>query len=406
MKKIIVRGARSLCGKINVQGSKNAALPIIFATISSGAKYTLKNVPDITDVLVAIEILTHLGASVTRCGSELFIDTTNLSYKAPPQSLVGRIRASTYLIGACLARFGRCDILDFGGCNFCKRPIDLHIDAARTLGAELCGGTLIASRLVGSKIYLKKASVGATINATVMASCASGTTEIYGYAREPHVRALIDFMRACGALIDDSEECLKISARPLCDGCFTVIPDMIEAGTYLMMSVIDGGRVRVGCEVAPSLLSLITVLADSGIRVFADERDIYIDGTPDRYFRVKTAPYPGYPTDLQPQISPLMAAFCGGEIEEGVFEDRFSYLSELSKFGIKYSISKNLATVYPSEIRCASVSAPDLRGGAACLIAALMAKGQSEILAADNILRGYSNLKENLTALGADIDIV
>ncbi len=406
MEKIVVRGGKRLRGKINLQGSKNAALPIIFATVITDGTSYLKNVPEIGDVEVALGILKSMGARVMREGDTVVINTENMAYKTPSPDAVSRIRASTYLLGACLARFGVSEIMNFGGCNFGNRPIDLHIDAALALGAQLKADRLTAKKLVGARIELKKPSVGATINALIMASVAEGITELYGYAREPHVLALIDFLKSCGARISDCGEYLKICGTRLGGGSLTVIPDMIEAGTYLLLSSVDEGRVAVSSEVTPSLTSFICALAESGVRVFVKDNELYLDGVPNDEIRVKTAPYPGYPTDLQPQLSPLMAAFFGGEIEETVWQDRFGYLTELSRFGIKYRTKDCTVRIYPSAIKPARVSAPDLRGGAACLYAALLANGESEIYSPEKLLRGYSHLCENLTSLGADIKIV
>ncbi len=406
MKKILVRGARELSGKINLQGSKNAALPIIFATLITGGASYLKNVPDITDVEVALDIIRDMGAVAIRDGDSVYINTESLKYKTPNEALVSKIRASTYLIGACLGRFGICEIMSFGGCNFGTRPIDLHIDAAISLGASQNDNRLTAKKLTGNTVRLKKPSVGATVNTVIMACCAEGVTELYGYAREPHVLAVVDYLRSCGADITDTGDCLKITPRQLKGGEFTVIPDMIEAGTYLLLCAVGGGRVSVAADVAPSLRAFICAAADSGIRIAADFGELSFFGVPTRSFSVKTEPFPGYPTDLQPQLCPLMAAFLGGTLHETVWLGRFGYLNALKDFGVRYELSGQSVSVYPSSLHCATVSAPDLRGGAACLFAALMARGDSEIYSADFLLRGYSKLCENLTSLGADVKII
>ncbi|MBQ8289294.1 MAG: UDP-N-acetylglucosamine 1-carboxyvinyltransferase [Clostridia bacterium] len=406
MKKLLVRGGRPLFGKIDLQGSKNAALPIIFATIITRGVSTLKNVPDITDVTVALDIIRDMGASVTREGSTLYINTERLVYKTPNEAFVSKIRASTYLLGACLGRFGIAEIMNFGGCDFGTRPIDLHIAAALSLGADLNDNIITAKRLNGGTIKLKKPSVGASVNAIIMSCCAEGSTEIYGYAKEPHVYSVIDYLKSCGASITEQDERLIIEQKPLFGGEYTVIPDMIEAGTYLLLCILGEGGISVTSSVAPSLRSFICAAADSGIAITADGRHLTFFGRPTRPFSVTTAPYPGYPTDLQPQLAPLMAMYFGGEIRETVWQGRFGYLGELERFGIKSVTDGSLAKILPSHLKPARVSAPDLRGGAACLFAALLAKGESEIYSADYLLRGYSRLEENLTSLGADVKII
>ena len=406
MKKLLVRGGKPLSGKINLQGSKNAALPIIFSTLITRGVSTLKNVPDITDVSVALDIIRDMGASVMREGSTLYIDTNRLIYKTPNEACVSKIRASTYLLGACLGRFGIGQIMNFGGCDFGTRPIDLHIDAALSLGAIQEDKMLLAKKLVGGTIRLKKPSVGASVNAIIMSCCADGCTEIYGYAKEPHVYSVIDYLKSCGAKITEEGERLLIEPKPLIGGEYTVIPDMIEAGTYLLLCTLGDGGISVDVSVAPSLRSFICAAADLGIVITADGTNLTFFGSPTRSISVTTAPYPGYPTDLQPQLAPLMAAYFGGEICETVWQGRFGYLKELERFGIKCKTDGSLAKILPSTIKPAKVTAPDLRGGAACLFAALLTRGESEIHSADYLLRGYSRLEENLTSLGADVKII
>lgn len=406
MKKIIVSGPSRLFGEVSVSGSKNAALPIIFATLITDGVSEIKNLPDIGDVRIALDIIRGFGARTQLRDGVAYIDTRSLSYREPSDVAVSKIRASTYLIGACLSRFGECKISSFGGCNFASRPIDMHIDACRALGAELDGERLAAKRLVGSEITFKKQSVGATVNAILLAVSAEGETVIRGFATEPHIDALIDFLISAGARIERTDSEIRITGRQLHGGKITVIGDMIEAGTYLAAGLMTGGRVTVrNCptgDMSAFLDSLSALGAENGIAL-----DSITSSLSDRgeYLSVTAAPYPAFPTDLQPIIAPLMAKNSGGDITDTVWPTRFGYLDRLSAFGVGFSVSGNYARISASHIRPAVATAPDLRGGAACLLCALSAEGRSEIHSAEIILRGYEKIAEKLCAVGANIKI-
>ena len=406
MKKIRLYGCKPLCGEINISGSKNAALPIIFACILTKGVSVIRNLPHIGDTLVALDLLRSFGADVWEDGGATDIDTRRLSYISPDRELVSKIRASTYLIGSCLSRFGRSPLLAFGGCNFAKRPIDMHIDACLALGGQLSDKEIIAGRLVGGKITFDKKSVGATVNAILLASAAEGKTIIRGGASEPHIDSLIDFLISCGAEICRVNDELHIVGRELHGGEITIIGDMIEAGSYIVAGLITSGDVRLkNCPVGDmqaifdSLKSLGAKIEINQNYVTASLREKSLE------ISISADPYPGFPTDLQPLFAPLLAAFSGGEITDNVWQTRFGYLDELSRFGIKYKLNGNSAKIYPSKIVNSVATAPDLRGGMACLLAALRAEGKSEIYSAETILRGYENLEEKLYALGADIKI-
>lgn len=406
MKKIHINGSRALSGSISVSGSKNAALPIIFACILTDGVSDICNLPDIGDVRVALKILDNLGAVVTRLDNHTYIDTRTLTYSPPDPRLISKIRASTYLIGSCLVRFSRCEIMNFGGCNFSARPIDMHLDACRALGAEISDRLITAKGLVGAEISFKKKSVGATVNAILLASCAKGSTTIRGYAREPHIDSLIDFLLSCGADITRREESLVINGRELHGGKCTVEGDIIEAGSYLAAGLITGGGVKVDNCPTEQMRSVFDAFKSLGAEVSYDSNSAtaFIDGE-GKYCYLKATPYPGFPTDLQPIFAPLMASFSGGEIIDTVWESRFGYLNTLSAFKVNSSVCGNTAQIKKTHLIPASVSAPDLRGGMACLLSALSASGQSEIYSAEIILRGYENLIEKFSALGADIKI-
>lgn len=406
MKKITLRGGKALCGEVTVSGSKNAALPIIFACILTKGISKIRNLPDIGDTRVALELLNSFGAKVTCADGVTYVDTSNLSYTPPSDVLVSRIRASTYLLGALLARFGRCPILAFGGCNFAGRPIDMHIDACLAFGGALCNNEITASKLSGVEINFRKKSVGATVNALLLAATAAGKTIIRGAAREPHIDALIDFLISCGAKIKRVGDELHVLGAELHGGEISIIGDMIEAGTYLTVGLITGGSVCVSnCPVA-DMDAIFDLLRSLGATLLINNASVtsklWDKGNTVNIF---ATPYPGFPTDLQPIFASLIAAFSGGEITDTVWQNRFGYLNALSAFGVRYETCGNHATIYPSDIKNGIATAPDLRGGMACLLAALRAEGESVIYSAETILRGYENLEEKLRAIGADIKI-
>lgn len=405
MNDFVVFGGKKLVGEIELQGSKNALLPVIFASVVIDGVSVISNVADIGDVNVAIEIIEQLGAIVQRKGSTLIIDTRNLEYKKIECDLTSKIRASSYLIGACLSRFGIFHISKFGGCNFCNRPIDMHIFAASMLGAEFDGEIIKADKLKGKKIEFKKRSVGATINALIMASVAEGETVIECAAKEPHVRVLVDFLLSAGADIEEKNDSFLVRGSKLKNGKVNIVPDMIEAGTFLLLAPITEGKITVKKSSGLELDSFLEPLSDSGVTVVKDFSDITVYGVPERPIMIKTAPHPGYPTDLQPQMAPLMAKYFGGRIFENVWQNRFSYLSALSPFGVNFCNNQNKAIILPSKLHNAQTISPDLRGGAAALMCALTSFGESIIENADMILRGYEKIAQKLGSLGADISM-
>lgn len=403
MGKLIINGGRSLSGTVIPHGSKNAVLPLIFASLAMDGVSVLHGVPDITDVRIAVDIVRSQGVAAEFHGSDLTLDARFVKYKKPDRELMSSIRASAYLMGASLARFGCFHVSEIGGCNFCDRPIDMHLYAAEVLGAVTYGDELRADRLCGREIKFEKRSVGATINALIMASAAEGITHISGAANEPHVQRLIEFLVSAGASVSRSGDVLEVRGQRLCGGEITVIPDMIEAGTYLMIGAATRGRVTVrGCE-SLGLDGFFKPLVDAGVSVIYGDGGVTLCGIPYDELHVVTQPYPGYPTDLQPQAAPLMALGCGGTITENVWQSRFSYLQSLSRFGLRYEISGKCARIFPSSLTAAESYATDLRGGASAVICALAAKGESVINEAQILSRGYADLVKNIASLGADI---
>ena len=403
MSKIVVCGGRKLSGEIKVDGSKNAALPILFATIATRGVTQIDDLPKIRDVSVALEILAILGAKIRREGKSVLIDTRALVNAKIPSSLTSALRASTYLIGACLSRFHETGVCEYGGCSFGSRPIDMHIAAAEALGAKYNDGYLSCVELTPGVIKFEKISVGATVNALIMCSCISGESRIYGFAREPHVMSLIDFLNGAGARIKVFCDHISVFGADLGGSYSRIIPDMIEAGTYLALSIATGSELTVVGDVSGDLSSFVLFLESYGVRSEKCEGAIRAFGRIERFAEVVTGPYPEFPTDLQPQTAPLLALCSGGRIIERVWSERFSYLNELSKFGICYNRSPGEAVILPSNVSSANAECTDLRGGAALLISALSASGESVIERSELIARGYTDVVTKLSRVGAQI---
>ena len=405
--KIRINGGKPLVGNITVSGSKNAALPILFSLIAINGISTIRGVPDIGDVKVALALLEKMGAKVTLIGDICRVDTRELVYRTPPSELSSGIRASSYLIGASLARFGKASLVEVGGCSFADRPIDLHLYAAETLGAKLSDGVLIAPVLHPANIVFAKPSVGATVNSLIMAAGIDGETRIYGYAREPHVLAVADFLSKAGASFSFAEDCITVRGARLCGVDYTLIGDMIEAGSYLFAAVATGGDVSVsGCD-SSDLTAVIDFLRALGAEVIPSRGRVRaLGGASYRKTVLTASPYPGFPTDLQPLASALISILSGGTVIDEVFPTRFGYLSELSKFGIISRRFVGGAELLLSKPHAAAANAIDLRAGMAEIIVALFAKGESVIDSAENILRGYSTPIAKLLSLGADAELI
>ncbi len=404
MEKITVNGGRPLFGHVAVSGSKNAALPILFATLTARGVSKIVRVPDISDTRVALEIISGLGATVLREGDTVFVDARRLCYNKPNPALVSKIRASTYLLGAMLAAFGKCPLMDFGGCNFASRPIDLHIYAFQCLGATIKDDALMLDKPRPAEICFKKASVGATANALILASSIDGTSIIRGHAVEPHIMALVSFLRSMGAEITMSEDSITVKGTELHGGSTEIVGDMIEAGSYLALGLVTGGQVTVsGCP-REQMRAFCDFLSTLDVCVSEESDKIScLWGSQRKYSTLCAEPYPAYPTDLQPIAAPILAKGDGGIIYDKVFPDRFGYLRELSKFGLKSRTFSGYAEILPSRLYAADSIAPDLRGGMACLICALGASGESHVYSPEMLLRGYENLEIKLRRLGADI---
>ncbi len=404
MSALRVNGGTPLYGNILVGGSKNASLPILFSALVTRGVSRISRVPDISDVRVALKIIEGYGAKIRREGDTLYIDTRELAFYEPDRRLVSKIRGSTYILGASLGRFGKCAVSDFGGCNFTNRPIDLHIFAAERFGGSENGGAISVKRLAPANILFPKRSVGATANAMILAAAAEGESIIRGHAREPHISALADFLRSAGAEISMTESEIRISGGGLHGGNTEIIGDMIEAGSYLAAGIVTGGRVGVfGCDIS-EMGAFLEFLASVGANIEIKDGTIYAErGRGSAFASVSAEPYPAYPTDLQPIAAPILASLSGGRIFDRVFDGRFGYLEGLRAFSVRFEKINGGAEIFPSEFHPSNTELPDLRGGMACLIAALAAKGESRLANAEMLMRGYEKLQEKITSVGGSI---
>ena len=418
MNKIVVSGGRRLSGEVTVGGSKNAALPILFGGIVTGEACTFSNLPRVSDVLQTLEILKFLGARIRFMPSgDVRIDYSSVRAGCAPCTLTSAIRGSTYLLGALLGRFGKAELGGAGGCDFGKRPIDQHLLGFERMGATVScceGGVLLEAPngLHGAKIPLAMPSVGATANLMIAASLAEGETEIQNAAAEPHVAALAAFLCDAGACITGvgSDTIRVIGVSRLHGTHNTIIPDMIEAGTYLCAGVACGGPVRVRAVCPEHLTPLLDTFSKMGVQIETGKDQITVKA-PDTYqcTDIVTGPFPAFPTDLHPQMAALFClgnrAIGEGSVTELVFESRFRYIEELRRMGAAVTVQDRCAYIKPSVLHAKKLRSPDLRGGAALLLAALATNGQSEITNAVTIGRGYEHLEAKLRALGAKITV-
>ena len=417
MNKIVISGGRRLSGEVTVGGSKNAALPILFGGIVTGGVCVFSDLPRVSDVLQTLEILKYLGARICfHSGGEVRVDYRHVQPRAVPASLTAAIRGSTYLLGAMLARFGRAEFGESGGCDFGKRPIDQHLMGFERLGADVTctphGVTVQAENgLCGNEIGLAMPSVGATANLMLAATAATGRTVIRNAAAEPHVAALADFLTLAGAEIKGvgTDTVCVTGGRRLCGVAYRIIPDMIEAGTYLCLGMACGGPVRVRNVCPEHLDALLNTFRQMGGRVECGKDAVAVSARQGyESTHVVTGPYPAFPTDLHPQMAALLSLpFATGEgsVTETVFSSRFRYTEELSRMGAQITVSDGCVHLTPSVLHSEKIRSPDLRGGAALLIAALATKGKSEIRDAYTVGRGYEHLEQKLRALGAHVSV-
>ena len=410
----MIKGGNRLEGEVSISGAKNAALVIIPAAILSDGVCRIENIPNITDVSSIIHILQDMGAKVRTVGrSAIEIDPSTVSTCVAPYELARHIRGSYYLLGALLGRFHHAVVTMPGGCNFGVRPIDQHLKGFAALGAtySLEGGMVdvSASELIGNSVYLDVVSVGATMNIMLAAVRAKGTTVIENAAKEPHIVDLANFLNSMGADIRGAgTDVIKIYGCSYLRGTtYSIIPDQIEAGTYMVAAAATCGDVLVKNVIPKHLESISAKLEEMGVTVeeFDDAVRVTRTGKLNKC-NIKTLPHPGFPTDMQPQIAALLSTASGTSIiNESVWDNRFRYVEELKRMGAQISVDGRLAVIEGVDHLNAApaVKATDLRAGAAMLIAALAARGTTQIEDIQHIERGYEDVVEKLRALGADI---
>ncbi len=415
MEKIVINGGKVLNGEVSVSGAKNAALGILPAAILTNDVMVIENLPDIRDIRNYISMLTKFGADLKKDGDKLTIDPKGISYDniSNIEEECTKMRASYYMIGALLTKYKKVRLPLPGGCAIGARPIDLHIKAFKALGAqiEIKGGYIdaYADKLVGCDIYFDVVSVGATINTMLAAVMAEGTTVIDNAAKEPHVVDIANCLNLMGAKIHGAgTDTIKIKGvKSLHGATYSVVPDQIQAGTYMIAAAATQGNVLIKNIIPEHLESLTAKLREMGNEVIEYDDSIRVIGhRPLKSCNVKTMPYPGFPTDLQQPMGVLMCIAEGtSTITENIFESRFKYVGELQRMGADIMVSGGNVAMFNGveSLSGAKIYATDLRAGAAMVVAGFIAEGTTEIYNIEYIERGYENLVENYAALGADI---
>ena len=419
MQKLVIRGGNHLNGEVNINGAKNSAVAIMPAVLLCDEGIcTLENFPSINDIKAIEDMLRHLGAEVDIDIEDkhvIKIDATKLTDYRAPYEKARKMRASYYLLGALLSRFGKAETPFPGGCNFGARPIDQHIKGFEAMGAKVTIEHGIikahAEKLVGAHIYLDVVSVGATINIMLAAVRAEGVTVIENAAKEPHIVDLANFLNAMGAQVKGAgTDVIRIKGVNSLKGCtYSIIPDQIEAGTFMVATASAGGNVLVKNIIPKHMEAITAKLIEMGAKVeeYEDSIRVIADKRPNKV-NVKTLPYPGFPTDLQAPMTVLMSIANGTSImTESVWDNRFQYIDELKKLGIDIRVEGRMAVVEGVEkISGAPIKATDLRAGAAFVIAGLIADGITEVYNLQYLDRGYENIEDKFRELGADIERV
>ena len=413
MSQLLVRGGRRLRGEVTIQGAKNSVLPILAATLLAGDQVVLEHCPRLRDVDASVRILRSLGCRADWQGNDLLVDTASMSRWAISDVLMREMRSSAIFLGAILARCGQADISYPGGCELGPRPIDLHLAGLRDLGAEIReeGGVLrcAAPRLTGRELVLSLPSVGATENLMLAACGAEGTTVIANAAREPEIVDLQNFLNACGTRVSGAgSSSVTVEGKRRLHGCaYRCIPDRIVTATYLCALASAGGEARLKGGVERHLSTLTALLREAGCEITSDPEGITcVCRERLRAVRpVRTAPYPGFPTDAQALLMAALLRSRGTTVfEENMFENRYRHVDELTRMGASVRVSGRVAVVTGVDaLQGAPVRCTDLRGGAALCVAALAAEGESRISAIHHIDRGYEDIARDLKALGADI---
>lgn len=417
MKKIVINGGRPLKGEVTISGAKNSVVALIPATILADDIVTLDGVPDISDVASLIEIMTIMGAKIERKEDSLIIDPRGVKNMPMPFGKINSLRASYYFYGSLLGRYGQATVGLPGGCDLGPRPIDLHLKAFEAMGAAMTmdGSSMKLATdgkpLQGANIYMDTVSVGATINTILAAVKAEGRTVIENAAREPEIIDVVTLLNNMGAHIRGAgTDIIIIDGVPQLHGTrHQVIPDRIEAGTYIALAAAIGEGIQINNVLYEHLESYIAKLEEMGVRMTISEDSIFVEKqTGLKAIQIKTSPYPGFATDLQQPITPLLLTATGrGRIVDTIYEKRVNHVPELAKMGATIStLNDHIIYEGPNQLTGSSVKATDLRAGAALVIAGLMASGTTEITNVEYILRGYSDIIHKLTQVGADIQLV
>jgi UDP-N-acetylglucosamine 1-carboxyvinyltransferase len=413
MDAIVVRGGTPLRGRVEIAGSKNSVLPIMAATLLAEGTHTIENVPDLRDVRTMAKLIAVLGSDVKRDGSELQITTGNRAGAEAPYDLVKTMRASIYVLGPLVAMRGSARVSLPGGCAWGPRPVDLHIGGLEKMGAtiEIDRGYVVANarRLRGASIHFPQPSVGATAHLMMAAALADGRTVIANAAMEPEVTILAEFLNGMGAAITGagSARITIEGVRSLSPGKIRVIPDRIEMGTYAVAGAITGGDVTIPGRAPRHLAAVVDKLVEAGVEV-TDEGDalrVHAAG-PLRAVDVSTAPFPGFPTDMQAQFMALMSIAQGQSvITDTIYADRFTHVAELRRLGADIELRGNSAIItHVGHLSGAPVMATDLRASAALILAGLVAEGETRVSRVYHIDRGYESIEKKLAALGANIE--
>lgn len=415
MKVLKIHGGKELEGKVKISGAKNSAVALLPATILCDDTVTLHNVPDISDVDALVDILNYLGAKVDNYEEESYrIDTKQMQNREIIEEMSNKLRASYYFMGALLGKYKKAVVSYPGGCSIGSRPIDLHLKGFESLGAKIeyeeNNIIISAEELKGSNIYLDFASVGATINIMFAAVKAEGTTIIDNAAREPEIVNIAMFLNSMGAKITGAgTSTIRIKGvKNMHSSVHEVIPDRIEAGTYIMIGACACKRLVVENIIPEHLEALTQKLLEMGVDLKIEDESIYVSNKNKlKAVKIKTQVYPGFPTDMQQIMSSLMTTAEGRSvIEETIYENRFQNLYEIKKMGANVEINSNKGYIFgPTKLRGKTVNATDLRAGASLVLAALIAEGTTTINNADYILRGYEHITEKLTSLGAKIEL-
>lgn len=415
MKILKIHGGKELEGKVKISGAKNSAVALLPATILCDDTVTLHNVPDISDVDALVDILNYLGAKVDNYEEESYrIDTKQMQNREIIEEMSNKLRASYYFMGALLGKYKKAVVSYPGGCSIGSRPIDLHLKGFESLGAKIeyeeNNIIISAEELKGSNIYLDFASVGATINIMFAAVKAEGTTIIDNAAREPEIVNIAMFLNSMGAKITGAgTSTIRIKGvKNMHSSVHEVIPDRIEAGTYIMIGACACKSLVVENIIPEHLEALTQKLLEMGVDLKIEDESIYVSNKNKlKAVKIKTQVYPGFPTDMQQIMSSLMTTAEGRSvIEETIYENRFQNLYEIKKMGANVEINSNKGYIFgPTKLRGKTVNATDLRAGASLVLAALIAEGTTTINNADYILRGYEHITEKLTSLGAKIEL-